>query len=212
MKTLKLRPLTTIACLVSITTLGMAVHYAVPFNPIHLLIPASINPAQTTMAITPIPAKMVMQKKITQTSVQNQFIDSINPATVDLMRAIVLQSLESGFYTLATLPAELKPFAPPNFGAMSIADTEKTEQPNEEDMAEFEAKFAEMSADDYVPPEPEFKCPDPYDLPTNMRNSRNIETLKEHGCEVFMEDQQVQVQTPNTDSGDNDTAMYDSSI
>jgi hypothetical protein len=215
MKTLKLRPLTIIACLVSVTALGMAAHYSMASNPLNLLKPTSIEPAEITMAMTPIASnKAVIQQNTPRPSVPSPLINTTNPAMIELMRAVVLQSLESGAYTLNTLPIELKPFAPSDFSFGKSSEAEDKAERLAEDTAAIEEKFAEMMADDYVPPEPEFKCPDPNDLPPHLRNSHNIEALKARGCEVYVE-AQAQIQPQESDVIDvnyDEAAMYESSI
>jgi hypothetical protein len=215
MKTLKLRPLTILTCLVGATALGMAAHYSAPFNIFNLLKPTAIKPAESVMAITPIANNKVVVQKITpQPSVPNQLINTTNPATIDLMRAIVLQSLESGAYTLQTLPLELKPFAPKDFSFGKSSEADDNADQLADDTAEIESKFAEMSEDDYTPAEPKFKCPDPYDLPPNLRNTHNIEALKARGCEVPLElpsaSQQAQFEESNMSN--DESGMYESSI
>jgi hypothetical protein len=215
MKTLKLRPLTILTCLVGATALGMAAHYSSPFNTFNLLTATSIKPADQTMATKPmIVNNSVMPKTIPLPSVSRDSIHITNPATIDLMRAVVLQSLESGVYTLQTLPIELKPFAPSAFSFHKNTAAEDKAEQLAEDTAEIEAKFAEMMSDDYVSPDAEFKCPDPNDLPPNLRNSHNLEALKNRGCEVPMElpaeAQQVQIQEPDVNY--DESATYESSI
>lgn len=219
---LKLHPLTLIGGVVCIASAGM-IWQKNSFNDLLIGYHNRPNTSQPITGSSTLKAAAIIAETSTNiathipasaTVTTRPALHEPDPALTSLMQAIVLQSLESGVYTLATLPSELKPFAPRQFGRNTVANSEDEIQSTTQETIPVidEDKFAELSADDYVPPEPEFKCPDPYDLPPHMRNSHNIEAIKARGCEVYMEDQQVQAQPQEPDIINDDTAMYESSI
>jgi hypothetical protein len=101
----------------------------------------------------------------------------------ELMAVIIEQGLEDGTYTVETLPIELRPFVRlnPNTSRAVYEAVEEITAEEEERIAAIEAMFE----DDYVPPEPEFICPDPQDPGPQWQGSHARMILEEKGCTVY---------------------------
>jgi len=150
---------------------------------------------QEKTAVMPAPTSITSQQPAsTSTLSEAETIDSDEdlrqplPAVPDallkeLMAVIIERGIEDGTYTVETLPIELRAFVRlnPNSSRQVYEAIEEISELEEERIAAIEAQFA----DDYVPPEPEFVCPDPEDPGPQWQGSHGRMILEERGCVVY---------------------------
>lgn len=106
--------------------------------------------------------------------VQNPIIapDNLLPG---LISAMVEQGLANGTFTIENLPIELRPYVRINLTSRAVSHENDDETEPEEDQI----------ANDYVSPNPEFKCPDPIDPGPHWQGPHARMILEEKGCPVY---------------------------